>query len=72
MAFALSLPRIWPFARGARGAAGTVSGEAGTCKVQVVRSVTEWSMDTPTERSIQNACELRRRPCFTLSLNTRA
>jgi phospholipase D1/2 len=29
----------------------------GTCRVQVVRSVSDWSHGVLTERSVQNACE---------------
>ncbi len=41
---------------------------APSCKVQVVRSVCDWSHGVLTERSIQNACKLlSRRQLFRLS-----
>jgi phospholipase D1/2 len=30
----------------------------GISRVQVIRSVSQWSHGVPTERSIQNACEI--------------
>jgi len=37
----------------------------GTCRVQAVRSASEWSHGVPTEHSIQNACEFySTRCCF--------
>ncbi|KAG6846297.1 hypothetical protein H0H93_014796, partial [Arthromyces matolae] len=45
-------------ARSGREEEGYPRPRPGSCRVQVVRSVSDWSHGVLTERSIQNACEL--------------